>query len=770
MIRKQDALDYHSLGRPGKIEVISTKPCATQRDLSLAYTPGVADPCLEIEANPDDVFKYTAKGNLVAVVSNGTAVLGLGDIGAMAGKPVMEGKGVLFKRFADIDVFDIELDTHNADDIIKAVKLLEPTFGGINLEDIKAPECFYIEEELKKIMNIPVFHDDQHGTAIISGAALLNALEIVNKKIDQVRVVFSGAGAAGIACAKLYETLGVKRENMMLVDTKGIVYKGRKEGMNKYKEYFAVDTNGRTLADAMKGADVFCGVSVKGIVSKDMVKSMADNPIVFAMANPNPEITYEDAKEARSDVIMATGRSDYPNQVNNVLGFPFIFRGALDVRASVINEEMKIAASHALADLTKEDVPDSVLRAYGGKRIEFGRDYIIPKPFDPRVLLWEAPAVAKAAMETGVARNPLKNMEEYIDRLEARLGKSREVMRFFIHEAQHEPKQVVFPEGNEDTILRATQIIVDEKIAKPILIGNRTEINKKIEELGLDLDGISIISPVESVKFNEYVDKFYALRQRKGLTKFAAERLMRTNRNIFGMTMVSEGDADCLISGITQSYPDTVKPALQIIGKEEGVSTIAGLYMMVFKNQNVFIADATINIEPTSEELAAIALLTAEKVKELNIVPRVAMLSFSNFGSTRHPLTHKVKKAVDIIKRVAPELNVDGEIMADTAVNEDILKEFFPFSTLKESANVLICPDLTSANIAYKLLIHLGGAVAIGPILLGIKKPVYLLGPGNTVNDVVNITAMAVVEAQRKASNKTDKYSYKKITEEVSLN
>lgn len=770
MIRKQDALDYHSLGRPGKIEVISTKPCATQRDLSLAYTPGVADPCLDIEANPDDVFKYTAKGNLVAVVSNGTAVLGLGDIGAMAGKPVMEGKGVLFKRFADIDVFDIELDTHNPDDIIKAVKLLEPTFGGINLEDIKAPECFYIEEELKKIMNIPVFHDDQHGTAIISGAALLNGLEIVGKKIDQVRVVFSGAGAAGIACAKLYETLGVKRENMMLVDTKGIVYKGRKEGMNKYKEYFAVDTNGRTLADAMKGADVFCGVSVKGIVSKDMVKSMADNPIVFAMANPNPEITYEDAKDARSDVIMATGRSDYPNQVNNVLGFPFIFRGALDVRASVINEEMKIAASHALADLTKEDVPDSVLRAYGGKRIEFGRDYIIPKPFDPRVLLWEAPAVAKAAMETGVARNPIKEMEGYIDQLEARLGKSREVMRFFIHEAQHNPKQVVFPEGNEDTILRATQIIVDDKIAKPILIGNRTEINKKIEELGLELDGINIISPAESVKFNEYVNKFYSLRQRKGLTKFAAERLMRTNRNIFGMTMVSEGDADCLISGITQSYPDTVKPALQIIGKEEGVSTIAGLYMMVFKNQNVFIADATINIEPTSEELAAIALLTAEKVKELNIVPRVAMLSFSNFGSTRHPLTHKVKKAVDIIKRVAPELNVDGEIMADTAVNEDILKEFFPFSTLKESANVLICPDLTSANIAYKLLIHLGGAVAIGPILLGIKKPVYLLGPGNTVNDIVNITAMAVVEAQRKASNKSDKYSYKKITEEVSLN
>ena len=770
MIQKQGALDYHSIGRPGKIEVVSTKPCATQRDLSLAYTPGVADPCLDIEANPDDVYKYTAKGNLVAVVSNGTAVLGLGDIGAMAGKPVMEGKGVLFKRFADIDVFDIELDTHDPDAIIQAVKLLEPTFGGINLEDIKAPECFYIEEKLKEMMNIPVFHDDQHGTAIISGAALLNALEIVGKKINQVKVVFSGAGAAGIACAKLYEKLGVKHENVTLVDTKGIVYKGRKEGMNKYKEYFAVETNGRTLADAIKGADVFCGVSVKGIVSKEMVKSMADDPIIFAMANPNPEITYEDAKEARADVIMATGRSDYPNQVNNVLGFPFIFRGALDVRATTINEEMKIAASHALADLAKEDVPDSVIRAYGGQRIEFGRDYIIPKPFDPRVLLWEAPAVAKAAMETGVARLPFKDVEKYIDQLEARLGKSREVMRFFVHEAQHDPRQVVFPDGEEDSILRATQIILDEKIAKPILIGNRNVIKKKIEDLGLDLPGINIITPSESVKFDEYVEKYYTLRQRKGITKFDAAKQMRTNHNIFGMTMVAEGDADCLISGLTQSYPFTVKPALQIIGKEEGVKNIAGLYMMIFKNQNIFIADATVNIEPTTEELAAIALLTADKVKELNIEPRIAMLSFSNFGSTKHPLTLKVKKAVDILKKVAPDLDVDGEIMADTAVNEEILKEFFPFSTLKKSANVLIFPDLTSANIAYKLLVQLGGAVAIGPILLGIKKPVYLLGPGSTVSDIVNITAMAVVEAQRKAANKSGKHSYKKITEDISVN
>jgi malate dehydrogenase (oxaloacetate-decarboxylating)(NADP+) len=753
MIRKQDALDYHSLGRHGKIEVVSTKPCATQRDLSLAYTPGVADPCLEIEKQPDDAYIYTAKGNLVAVVSNGTAVLGLGDIGALAGKPVMEGKGVLFKRFADIDVFDIELDTHDPDEIIKAVKLLEPTFGGINLEDIKAPECFYIEEELKKMMKIPVFHDDQHGTAIISGAALLNSLEIVGKKIGEVRVVFSGAGAAGIACAKLYERLGVKRENIILVDTKGVVYKGRKEGMNPYKEIFAVDTDKRTLADAMKSADVFCGVSVKGIVSKEMVKSMADNPIIFAMANPNPEITYEDATDARKDVIMATGRSDYPNQVNNVLGFPFIFRGALDVRATIINEDMKIAASHALADLAKEDVPDSVIRAYGGKRIEFGRDYIIPKPFDPRVLLWEAPAVAKAAMKTGVALKPLKDEEEYIDCLEAHLGKANEVMRVFIHKAQHEPKKIVFPEGEEDYIIRAAQIILDEKIAKPILLGSRTLMKERVKNLGLELKGVEYINPSKSDEYEKYLEKFYTLRQRKGITyRDAARRLMR--HNIYGMMMVREGEADGLISGLTQHYPETIKPALQIIGKEEGVSKIAGLYMMIFKKQNIFIADATVNIEPTAEELADITLMVAAKVKQLDIEPRIAMLSFSNFGSTVHPLTEKVLKATQIIKKKAPELNVDGEMMADTALNQDILNEFYPFSDLKETANVLICPDLTSANILYKSLMHLGGAVAIGPILLGIKKPVYLLGPGNTVDDIVRITAMAVFESQMKSMKK----------------
>jgi malate dehydrogenase (oxaloacetate-decarboxylating)(NADP+) len=748
MIRKQEALDYHSQGRRGKIEVVSSKSCQTQRDLSLAYTPGVAEPCREIEKNPEDAYLYTAKGNLVAVVSNGTAVLGLGDIGALAGKPVMEGKGVLFKRFADIDVFDIELNSHNPDEIIRTVQMLEPTFGGINLEDIKAPDCFYIEESLKKTMNIPVFHDDQHGTAIISGAALLNALEVVKKKIDKVKVVFSGAGAAGIACAKLYEKLGVKRENMMLVDTKGVVYKGRKEGMNPYKEYFAVDTNARTLADAMKGADVFCGVSVKDIVTKAMVKSMADGPIVFAMANPDPEITYDDAVSVRDDIIMATGRSDFPNQVNNVLGFPFIFRGALDVRSSTINDEMKIAASHALATLTKEDVPDSVIRAYGGKRIEFGKDYIIPKPFDPRVLLWEATAVAKAAMDTGVARKPLADFEAYKDSLEARLGKSREIMRFFIHKAQKSPKRIVFPEGEEEKILRAAQIIVDDNIGQPILLGSRTLIKQRIKDLGLDLGGVEVVNPSKSPKFDEYVTAYYKMRQRKGTTRFEAERQMATH-NVFGMMMVQRGDADGLISGLTQHYPATVRPALQIVGTREGVKRIAGLYMMIFKNQTIFIADATVNIEPTAEDLAEITLLTAEKVKQFNIEPKIAMLSFSNFGSTDHPLATKVRTAVDLVKKRAPHLMVDGEMQADTALMPEMLSEIYPFSPLQGGANVLICPDLTSANIAYKILKCLGGAVAIGPILMGIKKPVYLLVPGNDVSDIVNITAMAVFESQR---------------------
>ncbi len=747
MIRKQDALDYHSQGRRGKIEVIPTKPCATQRDLSLAYSPGVAEPCLEIEKNPDDAFLYTAKGNLVAVISNGTAVLGLGDIGALAGKPVMEGKGVLFKKFADIDVFDIEIDSHDPKEIIKAVKLLEPTFGGINLEDIKAPECFEIEEELKKIMNIPVFHDDQHGTAIISGAALMNAIEIVGKKLSEVKVVFSGAGASGIACAKFYETLGVKRSNIRLVDTKGVVYKGRTEGMNKYKEYFAVDTEDRTLSDAMKGADVFCGVSVKDLVTKEMVKSMADKPIVFAMANPDPEITYPDAVAARDDVIMGTGRSDYPNQVNNVLGFPFIFRGALDVRATQINDNMKVAAAFSLAKLAKEDIPDSVVRAYGGKKIEFGKEYIIPKPLDPRVLLWEAPAVAKAAMESGVARIQIKDFEAYKDSLEARLGKSREVMRVFIHKARKSPKKIVFPEGEETKILRAAQIILDEKIAHPILLGDPKVIEQKEKELGIDAEGIEIINPTESPKFKEYVSKFYELRKRKGITQFDAERLLKTN-NYYGMMMVREGDADGLISGLTQHYPDTVRPALQIIGHKEGTDVVAGLYMMIFKNEIIFIADATVNIEPDSEQLAQIAMLTAEKVRQYDVEPRIAMLSFSNFGSTHHPMSDKVRKAVEIVKQRMPNLMIDGEMQADTAVAPEIINEIYPFSTLKGGANVLICPGLTSANIAYKLLARLGDATAVGPILMGIRKPVYLLIPGNDVIDIVNITAMAVQDAQ----------------------
>ncbi|MBM4160221.1 MAG: NADP-dependent malic enzyme [Ignavibacteria bacterium] len=747
MIRKQDALDYHSQGRRGKIEVVTTKACQTQRDLSLAYTPGVAEPCREIEANADDAYLYTAKGNLVAVVSNGTAVLGLGDIGALAGKPVMEGKGVLFKRFADIDVFDIELDSHDPDDIIKAVKMLEPTFGGINLEDIKAPECFYIEEELKKLMNIPVFHDDQHGTAIISGAALVNALELVGKKIEKAKVVFSGAGASGIACAKMYEQLGVSHKNIILVDTKGVVYKGRKDGMNAYKEYFAIDTEARTLADAMKGADVFCGVSAKGIVSKEMVRSMADKPIVFAMANPDPEITYEDATSVRDDLVMATGRSDYPNQVNNVLGFPFIFRGALDCRARMINDEMKIAASRALAELSKEDVPDSVIRAYGGKKIEFGREYIIPKPFDPRVLIWEATAVAKAAMGSGVARVPIKDFEAYRDALEARLGKSREVMRSFVHKAQAEPKRIVFPEGEEEKILRAAQLLIDEKIAKPILLGSRTLIEQRITDLGLDLTGAEVISPGKSTQFDEYVSAYYTMRQRRGLTRFDAERQLKTH-NVYGMMMVEMDDADGLVSGLTAHYPATVKPALQIIGKREGVRKIAGLYMLVFKNQTIFVADATVNIEPTAEDLAEIALLAAEKVRQLDIEPSVAMLSFSNFGGTKHPLTDKVRHATELVKKRAPGLMIDGEMQADTAIVPEIISELYPFSSLKTPANTLICPDLTSANIAYKLLARLGGAVAIGPILMGIRRPVYLLIPGSDVSDIVNITAMAVFEAQ----------------------
>jgi malate dehydrogenase (oxaloacetate-decarboxylating)(NADP+) len=747
MIRKQDALDYHEQGRKGKIEVSVTKPCATQRDLSLAYTPGVAEPCREIHRNPDDVYRYTAKGNLVAVVSNGTAVLGLGDIGPLAGKPVMEGKGVLFKRFADIDVFDIELDTHDPAEVIRIVKALEPTFGGINLEDIKAPECFMIEEELRRTMSIPVFHDDQHGTAIISGAALLNALELVHKPIGDVRVVFCGAGAAGIACANLYVSLGVRLENVLLVDTKGVVYAGRKEGMNPYKERYARDTNLRTLADAMRGADVFVGVSQAGLVSKDMVRSMADHPIVFAMANPDPEITYDDARSVRDDVIMATGRSDFPNQVNNVLGFPFIFRGALDVRASCINEDMKIAAVHALSSLAKEDVPDSVLSAYGDQHIRFGPEYIIPKPFDPRVLLWEAPAVARAAMQSGVAKLPIRDFEEYVDSLEARLGRSRQVMRVFIHKAQRAPKRIVFPEGEQESILRAAQIILDEKIAQPILLGSRSTMRAKIEELHLELQSVDLVNPSRSEVLERYTADLYQLRKRKGMTRADAVPMMKVN-NVFASMMVRTGDADGLVSGVTQHFPDTIRPALQIIGPRPGARTIAGVFMMIFKNQTFFIADPVINIEPGPEQLADIAILAAETARSYDFEPRVAMLSFSNFGSTRHPLTDKVRTAADLVRKRAPWLPVDGEMQADIAVVPDLLNELYPFNELKAAANVLVFPDLTSANVAYKLLSRLGGAVAVGPLLKGMNKPVYLLQMSSDVNDIVNMTAMAVTEAQ----------------------
>lgn len=746
-ISKQEALDYHFGERPGKIEVQPSKPCRTQRDLSLAYTPGVAEPCLEIQKNPHDAFKYTARGNLVAVISNGTAVLGLGDIGALAGKPVMEGKGVLFKRFADVDVFDIELDTHNPDEVIKVCQLLEPTFGGINLEDIKAPECFYIEETLKKTMKIPVFHDDQHGTAIISGAALLNALEIVGKDISKVRVVFNGAGASGIACAEHYVRLGVRRENIILCDTKGVVYKGRQAGINPYKERFAHDLRLRTLAEAVRDADVLVGCSVKGAFTPAMLKTMAAKPIVFAMANPDPEITYEEAKSARQDLIMATGRSDYPNQVNNVLGFPFIFRGALDVHATAINEEMKLAATRALAALAKEDAPDSVCRAYGVGRLVFGPDYIIPKPFDPRVLVWEASAVARAAMETGVAQEPV-DISQYREQLEARLGKAHEIMRIVIHKAQAAPKRVVFPEGDNEKILRACHILVEEKIARPILLGSEQAIRSKASELAANLDGVDIVDIERASNRDLYARVFHTIRQRRGITLSEALEMI-SNRNLYGSLMVRMGDADALVSGVAQHYPDTLRPALQVINVREDVHKVSGLYTLVTrKGDLLFLGDCSVNIEPTAEDLAEIALCAASAARRFDVEPRVAMLSFSNFGSTKHPLCEKVRRATRIVKQRDPSLMIDGELMADTALMPEVLKHDYPFSTLKSAANVLIFPDLNSANIAYKLLVQIGGAEAIGPILMGMSKPVYVLPRGAKVEDIVNITAIAVVDAQ----------------------
>src|SRR5437588_4405458 len=746
-MKREDALEYHASGRPGKIAVVPTKPLNNQRDLALAYSPGVALPCLEIESNPEDAYKYTAKGNLVAVVTNGTAVLGLGNIGALAGKPVMEGKGNLFKQFADLDVFDLEVGSESADDMIRFCQLLEPTVGGINLEDIKAPECFFIEETLRKTMNIPVFHDDQHGTAIISGAALLNALEVAGKAIERVRVVFNGAGAAGIACAEHYVRLGVKRENIILCDTKGVVSKGRGGGMNTYKERFARETNLRSLADAVRGADVFVGCSVKGVVNVEMLRSMAARPIVFAMANPDPEISYEEAKTSREDLIFATGRSDYPNQINNVLGFPFIFRGALDVHATAINEEMKLAATRALADLAKEDVPDSVCRAYGVKRLQFGREYLIPKPFDPRVLMWEASAVAEAAMRSGVAQEPV-DLSIYRAQLERRLGKAYEVSRTMIHKAQANPKQVVFPEGDNEKILRACRTLVDEKIGKPILLGDADKIQRSARELGVDLEGMHIVDPASSDHREIYTQELFRLRQRRGVTLQEAAILI-DNRNVFGSMMVHMGDADALVSGVTQHYPDTIRPALQIVRMREGLHRVSGCYVIITRKGEVFVlADTSVNIEPTAEDLVEIALCTAHMARRFDLTPRVAMLSFSTFGGVDHPICTKVRKAVELIKFADPTLIVDGEIMADEALSPEVIEQHYPFSSLKGGANVLIFPDLASANIACKLAAKIGGGELIGPILMGMSRPVHVLQRTATVEEVVNVAAIAVVDAQ----------------------
>jgi len=746
-VTREDALEYHRLkGKPGKIAVVPTKPMDTQRDLSLAYTPGVAHPVLEIEKDLDLAYEYTSKGNLVAVISNGTAILGLGDRGALAGKPVMEGKGVLFKKFADVDVFDIEVNSHDPDEIIKIVAAISPTFGGINLEDIKAPECFYIEETLKGMLDIPVFHDDQHGTAIISSAGLASALELAGKKHSEIRIVISGAGAAAISCAELAIRWGVKRENIMLCDTKGVVYKGRAEGMNKYKDRLAVEDKGhRTLADAVRGADVFYGLSVANVLTPEMVKTMAPSPIIFAMANPDPEIKYEVAKEARPDSIVATGRSDYPNQVNNVLGFPFIFRGALDVRAKAINEEMKFAASQALYRLTKEDVPDSVLRAYGVDSMKIGPDYIIPKPLDPRVLLWEAPAVAQAAMETGVARKQI-DIEEYREQLAYRQGQGQRVKHFIMNKARASKatKRLVFGEGEETKIIRAAAQVVDESLAHPILIGHPAIINEKIGQLNLHFKP-EIVDPSHLENREKYAEAYYELRQRKGLT-LAQARKHITEPNILGPMMVKLGDADAFVSGLTYEYPEVIRPALQIHHTSPGNTVAAGVYIIIVDDRTYLFTDATVNIDPCPEDLAQIACLAANFARQLEIEPRVAFLSFSNFGSTPHPLSDKVRKALELTKAHCPDFPFDGEMQADTAVVADIVNERFPFSAVKD-ANVLVFPSLESANIAYKLLARLGNAKAVGPILLGMGAPIHVLQTGDEVNDIVEVAAIAVMDA-----------------------
>jgi malate dehydrogenase (oxaloacetate-decarboxylating)(NADP+) len=752
MSRKQDALDYHSNGRPGKIEVIPTKATNTQRDLSLAYSPGVAEPCLAIAENDEDVFKYTAKGNLVAVISNGTAVLGLGDIGPHASKPVMEGKGILFKIFADIDVFDIELNVKDVDAFVNTVKALEPTFGGINLEDIKAPECFEIERRLKAELNIPVMHDDQHGTAIISAAALLNALEIQNKPIDKVQMVVSGAGAAAISCCKLYLSLGLKKENIVMIDREGVIRKDRTNPMDDTKKFFATDKDLHKLEDAIKGADIFIGLSSSDILSKEMLLSMAPNPIVFAMANPNPEIAYDLAINTREDIIMATGRSDHPNQVNNVLGFPYIFRGALDVRATQINEEMKVAAVKAIADLAKKPVPESVNMAYNERNITFGKDYIIPKPLDFRLIHTVAPAVAKAAIESGVARKTISNWEAYVEELKKRLGLDDKLIRSITNKAKSSPKRVIFAEADNYKILKAAQIVKDEGIAIPVLLGDAQKIQSLIEEHSLDLNNVRVVDPfADEQKVEEYANFFYEKRQRRGITLYQARKHMR-DRNYFGSCMLEFGEGDVLISGLTKNYPSTIKPALQIIGKEPGTNKVAGMYLMLTKKGPLFLADTTVNIDPSAQDLVDITVLVAKSVEKFNIKPRIALLSHSNFGSNENGFALKVRETISKLHTMYPDMIVDGEVQANFALNTSMMNDNFPFSKLANTkANTLIFPNLDAGNIAYKLLQEVAEAEAVGPILVGLNKPVHILQLGSSVREIVNMVAIAVVDAQSRA-------------------
>ena len=745
-----DAREYHRREPPGKIAIETTKPTNTQRDLSLAYSPGVAAPCRDIAAEPESVFEYTAKGNLVAVVSNGSAVLGLGDIGASASKPVMEGKGVLFKRFADIDVFDIELDIEEVDPFCEAVKAMEPTFGGVNLEDIKAPECFKIEERLREEMDVPVFHDDQHGTAIISGAALMNATEISGKDLSEIDIVFSGAGASAIASARFYVSLGAKKENITMCDSSGIITEERvaNGGVNEYKSQFASDVEGGDLADAMEDADVFVGLSVGGIVSQEMVRSMASDPIIFAMANPDPEITYEDAKGARDDtVIMATGRSDYPNMVNNVLGFPFLFRGALDVRATEINEEMKRAAAEALAELARKDVPDAVVKAYGDDPLQFGADYVIPKPLDPRVLFEVAPSVAKAAMDSGSARTEI-DLEQYRERLEARLGKSREMMRVVLNKAKSDPKRIALAEGTDEKMIRAAYQLSEQGIAEPVLLGDADDIARTADRLGLSFQP-EIVDP-EDRDVSAYGDQLYQLRKRKGITSREANELVRRDTNYLGSAMVKSGDVDAMLTGLTHHYPSALRPPLQVVGSAADTDTVAGVYMLTFKNRVIFCADTTVNQDPDAETLAEVTRHTAELARRFNVEPRAAMLSYSNFGSVDNVGTRKPREAVEILHNDADvDFPVDGEMQADTAVVDDILNDTYEFSELDEAANVLVFPNLEAGNIGYKLLQRLGGAEAIGPMLVGMDEPVHVLQRGDEVKDIVNLASVAVVDAQK---------------------